>query len=93
MSENLTDRDFVVYSERYCSLKGQIRDGQLYLESNVYGDDYDSEQHIEFTLDNTEKLFSLMSFEEFVGFLQEKRLIGFNEFLREKGIEAQTITI
>lgn len=62
MSENLTDRDFVIYSEQYCSLKGQIRDGQLFLESNVYGDDYDSEQHIEFTAEDTEKLFSLMSF-------------------------------
>ena len=93
MLEKLTDRDFVIYSEQYCSLKGQIRDRQLYLESYVYGDDYDSEQHIEFTAEDTEKLFSLMSFEEFVGFLHEKRLYGFNEFLREKGIEPQTITI
>ena len=93
MSENITDRDFVIYSEQYFSLKRQIRDGQLYLESNVYGDDYDSEQHIEFTAEDTKKLFSLISFEEFVGLLQEKHLLGFNEFLREKGIEAQTITI
>jgi len=93
MAEKLLDREFVIYRDRNVFLGGKIEDGQLKLESMVYGDDYDSEQHLEFTADDTFKIFSLMSFEEFVVFLQENHLRGFNDFLIENGIIPKTTTL
>ena len=52
--------------------------------------DYDSEQHIEFSKDATEKLFSLISLDEFIVLCRKEHLIGLDKFLNEKGIERKT---
>jgi hypothetical protein len=52
----------------------------------VWGD-YDSEQHIEFSKDATEKLFSLISLDEFIALCRKVHLIGLDKYLNEKGIE------
>jgi hypothetical protein len=55
----------------------------------VWGD-YDSEQHIDFSKDATEKLFSLISLDEFIVLCRKEHLIGLDKFLNEKGIERKT---
>ena len=52
--------------------------------------DYDSEQHIEFSKDATEKLFSLISLDEFIALCRKEHLIGLDKYLNEKGIERKT---
>lgn len=93
MSEDIIDREFVIYSDRNVYLGGRIKNGQLQLESEVYGEDYDSEQHIDFSDEDTKRLFSLMSFQEFMVFMKEQHLLGLNALLKENGIEPKTTTI
>lgn len=85
------DQEFVVYSERYVYLGGKIVGGKLSLESEVYGDDYDSEQHMVFSDEDTKRLFEIISFEDLIELLKEMRLIGFDAFLKEHDIHPQTI--
>ena len=57
----MSDQTFRIYSESYLSLSGEIREGCLYLTSNVWGGGYSGEQHIEFSKEATDKLFALIS--------------------------------
>ena len=86
----ITDRKLSIYDERYVHLFGEISDGCLHLESDVYGDDYDSEKHYMFSREETEKLFSIISIEDFISLCREKHLIGMEEFLEENNIIYQT---
>ena len=61
--KNIKDKEFVIYSEKYVSLTGKTIGGCLSLESNVYGDDHDSEKHYEFSKEETES-FKFTSSEE-----------------------------
>lgn len=85
----MKDQAFNIYSERNLSLSGEIREGCLHLTSEVWGD-YDSEQHIDFSKDATEKLFSLISLDEFIALCRKEHLLGLEKFLNEKGIERKT---
>lgn len=51
---------------------------------------YDSEQHIDFSKDATEMLFSLISLDEFIALCRKEHLIGLDKFPNEKGIERKT---
>ena len=88
----MKDQAFNIYSERNLSLSGEIREGCLHLTSEVWGD-YDSEQHIDFSKDATEKLFSLISLDEFIVLCRKEHLLGLDKFLKENGIERKTVTI
>ncbi len=88
----MVDQDISIYSEKGVSFSGKIKDGCLSLTSEVWGT-YDSEQHIEFTKEQTEKLFSLVSLEEFLKLCREKRLSGMWEFLEANDIHPSSITI
>ena len=83
---------FTIYSEQNISLTGKIIDGCLSLESNVYGDEHDSEKHYEFSKEETEKLFNLITKDDFIELCKKKRLIGMEEYLDKNHIEYKTFT-
>ena len=87
----MKDQTFEIYRESNLSLSGEIREGCLHLTSEVWGS-YDSEQHIDFTKDDTEKLFSLISLDEFIALCQKEHLIGLDKFLNDNGIKRSTFT-
>ena len=88
----MKDRKFVIYKERYISLSGQIAGGCLSLDSEVHGDDFDSEKHYRFTKEQTEKLFSIISHDDFLELCREKHLVGMEDFLSKYGIVPETCT-
>ncbi len=59
---------FTIYSEEYVSLRGANGDSRLELTPHVYGDEIypDSEKHFAFSQERTEKLFSLISMEDYI---------------------------
>lgn len=87
----IEDRSLLMYAERYSCLSGTISGGALEIVSEVFGDDFDSERHYSFTPGETEKLFSIVSPEEF-----EKLCTSVSEmerFLNAHGIQYRHITI
>ena len=86
------DQFITVYDEPNVHLSGEIKAGCLHLESDVYGDDYDSEKHYSFTREETEKLFETITLEEFIALCREKHLIGMEEFLNNAGITYKTFS-
>lgn len=90
----MKEQSFAIYNERYVHLNGDIdQDGCLKLLSEVYGEDYDSERHYSFSREETDKLFSIISLEDFISLCQEQRLAGMEKFLAENHIMYGTITI
>ena len=83
---------FTIYSEQNISLTGKIIDGCLSLESNVYGDEHDSEKHYEFSKEETEKLLNLISMDDFTKLCKKEHVIGMEEFLDKNHIEYKTFT-
>ena len=73
----MKDGKFDIYNERFVYLGGEISNGCLELISEVYGDDDhpDSEKHYLFSESQTEKLFSLISMEDFIAFCQRGHLM------------------
>lgn len=59
MAEKITDRTFVIYKGSGSYLGGEISNGALKLDSEIYGDDFDSEQHLEFSVEDTKNCLSL----------------------------------
>ena len=84
------DREFIVYREKNVTLSGRITNGCMHLESCVYGDDYDSEKYYDFTKEDTLKLFSIMTFDDFIASCQEGHLIWMEQFLEDNGIKPGT---
>ena len=66
--ENAGRVHFTIYSEEYVSLRGATGDSRLELTLHVYGDEIypDSEMHHAFSQERTEKLFSLISLEDYI---------------------------
>lgn len=89
----MENRILEIYSEKHVSLNGKIINGSLSLESNIYGEGYDSEKHYTFSKTETEKLFSIITKEDFVKLCRKERLIGMENFLKENGIRYETFTI
>ena len=83
---------FTIYGEQNISLTGKIIDGCLSLESDVYGDEHDSEKHYEFSKEETEKLFNLISMDDFTKLCKKEHVIGMEEFLDKNHIEYKTFT-
>ena len=88
----MKDQKFSIYEESGVYLTGKIENGCLKLLSEVYGE-YDSEQHISLTKEETGRLFSLISPEDFIRLDKEKHLPGLDEFLDEHDIKRETFTI
>lgn len=87
------DRDFTVYSERYISLYGKIRNGCMTLISEVEGDDYSSLKRYTFSLDETLRLLSKVSLDDFFDVCREGHLEGMELFLRKNSIEYSSMLI
>ena len=82
-----------IYSGRTSALTGNIdEDGRLHLTSEVYGEDYDSEKHYEFTKEETDRLFSIISLEDFIALCSEQHLIGMEGFLSDNQIRYDSFT-
>ena len=88
----MKDQKFTIYEETGVYLGGEIKDGCLELLSEVYGE-WDSEQHYSFSKEDTEKLFSLISLENFIVFCREKNLLELDEFFKEHDIHPGVFTI
>ena len=87
-----SDHSFNIYGGGSVYLDGEFSKQKLTLISNVFGDDYDSEQTYSFSKEATKKLFETISFEDFIILCKEKRLLGLDEFLHENNNEYQTHT-
>ena len=88
----MQDRDIDIYGGGGTSLGGYIREGCLILKSEVYGDDYESERNYKFTKEDTEKLFSIISIEDFIELCKRERVRGMEKFLHKNGIHPTTVT-
>ena len=82
--------EFKIYKEENVSLHGRIEKGCLRLESVVYGDEYDSEKYYDFTKEDTDKLFSIISFEDFLQSCREGHLMWLEDFLKKNDISPKT---
>ena len=85
------DREFGLYGGPDYFLEGEIKNGCLHLESDVYGE-YSSEKHYLFTKEDTEKLFSLLTFQQFRELCIKGGLIGLEDYLEANGIKPSTFT-
>ena len=74
----MKNQEFTIKSERYVYFGGEIVNNELHLISEVYGEDWDSEQHIDFSRKDTAKIFPKMTLEEF------KKAINIVNMLRDK---------
>ncbi len=81
---------FVIYEEENVTLKGDIKNGRLHLESNVYGEDYDSEKHYSFSKEDTERLFSLLPLDDFIIECRKGHLMWLEDYLKENDIHPKT---
>ncbi len=88
----MEDQVFTVYREQNVTLEGDIRNGCLHLDSFVYGDDYDSEQHYIFSKEETDRLFSLMSLDEFLDYCRSDHLLGLDRLLKKHQIKYRSFT-
>ena len=89
----MKDQNISIYCENGVYFGGEIRDGKLSLVSEVYGDDYSSERHYEFSKEQTDKLFEIISVDAFVRMCRKQRVAGLDEFLRKHNIDCYCITI
>lgn len=91
----MKNQEINIYSEPNVSFYGRIKKGCLSLTSEVYGgDDYpDSEMHLNFTKEQTNKLFSLLSLDDFLKLCREKRVSGLLEFLEANDIHPEKFVI
>lgn len=87
------DQEFTVYYYVTVYLGGMIRNGCLELDSEVYGEEYDSEKHYMFGRRETEKLLSIVTLQEFIELCRRGSLMGMEAFLRENGIRYSSVTI
>lgn len=88
----MENKEFELYSNAGVSLTGEITGDCLRLYSEVYGE-YDSEVHYELSKDATDKLFSLLTFEELADLCRKQSLWGFLRFLDENSIEIRAIPV
>ena len=84
----MKDQTIVCYKGSSSYLGGEIKDGKLHLESDVYGvnSGEGGEKHYSFSKEETQKLFSIISIEDFKALCKKKRVGGMDEFLEENGI-------
>ena len=86
-------RKIEIYNEENVALNGMIIDGCLSLESNVYGEEYDSEMHYRFSKNETKKLFRIISEEDFIALCKERRVTGMEKFLNDNDIRYECTVI
>ena len=60
------------------------------LVSCVYGEEYDSEKYYDFSLEETRKLFDIISLEEFIKSCREGHIMWMEHFLEDNDIHPKT---
>ena len=93
MAKKKKNNTFHIKSQNNASFYGDITGGKIHLTSMVYGDDWDSEKHIDFSKEDTQYILSMMSIEEFRDFCAEKDLNGLYDFIKEHKLNPSIITI
>ena len=88
----MEDRSFVIYADPSVYLGGELRDGCLKFESEVYGY-IDSEGHYDLDEENTSKLLSQISLDEMIAIGKEKRPSGIIELFQKYDIDYYCIVI
>jgi hypothetical protein len=78
---------FVIRDDEHVSLTGRIASGCLHLASCIYDEDFESDMYYDFTKEDTDKLFQVLSFDEFIELCINEGLLGLNEFLKEHDIK------
>ena len=89
----MEDRKIAVYREQSVFLDLSIVDGCLRMDSEVFGPSYDSEAHYTFSKEETEKLFQLISVEDFVELCRKENLHGMERFLKKHRIDYDLFVI
>lgn len=82
-----------VYHENPVFLDLNIVDGCLRMDSEVYGPPYDSEAHYVFSKEETEKLFQLITLDDFVAMCRKEHLTGMKRFLKKQSIKYDVFVI
>lgn len=88
----MKDQVFTICREPHIFFGGEIKDGRLHLVSEVYGE-YDSEQNYSFSKEDTDKLFSLISLEDFCALCRREHLQGMDAYLEKHGIRPGVFTV
>ena len=83
---------FFCYGNRNVSFEGKIVDGCLHLVS-IITDDIESEAHFTFSREETARLFSIISLNEFIDLCRAKHMTGMRKFLKDNGIEFQSMVV
>ncbi|MBR5427064.1 MAG: hypothetical protein IK118_01840 [Clostridia bacterium] len=85
-------RFFSIYQEEHSSFFGSIIDGRLSLEYDLDGDGSypDTEEHFSFTKEDTAKLFSIISPDDFIELCRSQHPSGMKCFLEEYDIHPET---
>lgn len=86
----MENQDFIIYKEKDVQLTGRISEGCLHLESYVSGDGYSSEKYYDLSKSESDKLFSLISFEDFIELCKKEKLMGMEEYFHRNDIQVQT---
>lgn len=89
----MKDRSFTFYCDGNVYTGGIITDGSLRLESEVWGEEYDSERYTVLTKDATDMLFSKITFKDFIALGKEEGVYGIEELMDRYGIKYITTTI
>ena len=88
----MEDKGFVIYSDSSVYLGGDLRDGCLSLESEVYGY-MDSEAHFVLDKENTEKLMYGLALDTLIAIGKEQRSSGIIDLLNKYGINYDYMVI
>lgn len=79
--------EFVVYSGDAGCMTAYVKDEKLMIESEVYGEDDDSELIYRFSKKDTKKIFAKMTLEELTDHLRETHTFGLEKLMDDLGID------
>ena len=85
------DRKFTIYNLNGVYLGGKIENGRLTIDSEIYTDDYDSEAHYFLSKTETNKLFNVVSLDEFIARFKNGNLTKMLKFFDEKEIKYERV--
>ncbi len=88
----MEDKGFVIYSDSGVYLGGDLRNGCLSLESEVYGY-IDSEAHFTLDKENTQKLMYGLALDTLIAIGKEQRSSGIIDLLKKYGIDYNYMVI
>lgn len=85
----MKDQHFHIVHKEYESRWGDIENGCLHVEANTYFEDYAPERQWFLTKEDTDKLFSIMTLEEFIKFASAANWEEIEDMFEKHGIEPE----